>query len=63
MQVQTDEAVKVELQQRLQSYMRRLKDQGIDVVNHKINGHGITLQFATLDDVFSESKYLKTHTL
>lgn len=62
LQVQTDEAVKVELQQRLQSYMRRLKDQGIDVVNHKINGHGITLQFATLDDVQKASKYLKTHT-
>ena len=61
LQVQTDEAVKLELQQRLQGSIRRLKDQGIDVKSHKLEAHGFSLIFETMADAQTAAKFLKSH--
>lgn len=61
LQVQTDEAVKLELQQRLQGSLKRLSDNGIDVASHKIDKHTIILNFETHNDVQQAVKYLKSH--
>lgn len=61
LQVQTDEAVKLELQQRLQGSIRRLKDQGIDVKGHKLEAHGFSLTFETMADAQTAAKFLKSH--
>ena len=61
LQVQTDEAVKLELQQRLQGAMRRLSDNGIDIASHKIEKQDLTLTFETHQDVQKAVKFLKSH--
>jgi preprotein translocase subunit SecD len=61
LQVKTDEAVKSELQQRLQGFVRRLDDQGIEVRGNSLQGHGFTLSFETLQDTQNAAKYLKSH--
>ncbi|MFT6765720.1 MAG: preprotein translocase subunit SecD [Alteromonas naphthalenivorans] len=61
LQVQTEEAVKLELQQRLQGATKRLSDNGIDVASHKIEKQDIVLTFETLKDVQQAAKYLKSH--
>ena len=61
LQVQTDEAVKAELQQRLQGAQKRLRDQGIDVSGHKLGHHDFTLNFETLDETQKAAKFLKSH--
>lgn len=61
LQVQTDEAVKVELIERMRSSVRRLKDQGVDPVSQKIEGHSFFLTFATQDDAQKATRFLKSH--
>ena len=61
LQVQTDEAVKLELQQRLQGSIKRLSDNGIDVASHKIENNDIALTFETFQDAQKAVKFLKSH--
>lgn len=61
LQVQTEEAVKSELQQRLQGAEKRLKEQGIDVLSHKLEHHKFTLTFETLNETQQAAKFLKSH--
>jgi preprotein translocase subunit SecD len=61
LQVQTEEAVKLELQQRLQGAMRRLSDNDINVASHKIEKQDISLTFETVQDVQKAVKFLKSH--
>src|SRR3989344_9562664 len=62
LQVQTEEAVKAELSQRLQGTIRRLNDQGIDTTGHKIENLDFIINFATLNDAQKAAKFLKSHT-
>lgn len=61
LQVQTDEAVKLELHQRLQGAIRRLNEHSLDVVNHKVEKQSISLTFETHQDTQKAVKYLKSH--
>ncbi len=61
LQVQTEEAVKVELIERMRSAVHRLKDQGISPVSQKIESHAFVLAFATMEDAQKATRFLKSH--
>ena len=61
LQVQTDEAVKMELIERMRGSIARLKDQGVSVVSSKVEGHAFLLTFSTTDDTQKAMKFLKSH--
>ncbi len=61
LQVQTDEAVKVELIERMRGSIARLKDQGVVSVASKIEGHSFILTFATAEETQKAIKFLKSH--
>ncbi len=60
LQVQTDEAVKVELVERMRDASRRLKDQGIHPVSQKVEGHSFVFAFATAEDAQKATRFLKS---
>ncbi len=61
LQVQTDEAVKAEMVERMRSTVTRLKDQGAVPVSQKVDGHSFSLTFSTVDDAQKAVRFIKSH--
>lgn len=62
LQVQTDEAVKMELQERMQSVLHRLKDNELpDALNHRVDGGSFLLTFATITEAQKVLQFMKSH--
>ena len=61
LQVETDEAVRMELVERMRGSVNRLKEQGIDVVTSKVAEHSFSLTFANQEDVHKAVRFLKSH--
>ncbi len=61
LQVQTDEAVKAELLERMYSAINRLKEQQVEAVSFKVIGQEYQLTFKTLDEVQKAAGFLKSH--
>lgn len=62
LQVETDEAVRAELLERMYTSINRLKDQNIDAVSFKVIGQQYELTFKTLDEVQKAAGFIKSHT-
>ena len=62
LQVQTDEAVKMELQERMQGAIHRLRENELpECVNHRVEGGSFFLMFKTVDETHKALQFLKSH--
>ncbi len=61
LQVQTDEAVKAEMIERMRGAVVRLKEQGVAPVSQKVEGHSFSLTFPTTDEAQKAARFLKSH--
>ena len=62
LQVQTDEAVKMEIQERMLGSLHRLREAQLpEPVNHRAEGNGFFLTFASIEETHKALQCLKTH--
>ncbi len=61
LQVETDEAVRTELVERMRGAVHRVKEQGLDVVAQKVEGHSFELTFNSTEDAQKAVRFLKSH--
>jgi preprotein translocase subunit SecD len=62
LQVQTDEAVKMEIQERMLSSMHRLRENQLPApINHRAEGTAFFLTFSTIEETHKALQCLKTH--
>lgn len=61
LQVQTDEAVKTELLERMYGSINRLKEQHVEVESFKVADREYKLTFKTLDEVQKAAGFIKSH--
>ena len=61
LQVETDEAIRMELIERMRGSVHRLKEQGFEIASQKVAGHEFSLTFNTNDDAQKAVRFLKSH--
>ncbi len=62
LQVQTDEAIKIEMQERMMSAIHRLRENNLpEPLNHRVKESSFFLTFATVEEGYKALQCLKTH--